>query len=885
MLTFFQDLVEISPDLLWQCDAEGVWTYLNPAWEIPFGFKPAEMLGRKICDFQPPEFANRHAEAFSRVRRGETLKGFEVVLLSKSGQKMHLIITAKPILAGDGLFLGALGTALNVSAQHQAEKEMSSTCFKETEDALRESEDRYKIIFLTCPDPLSITAIDGTFLEINEGFSQFFGHTHDEVIGRTALELKIWPNPEARKEMVATLMTHGRFTNFEADFRRKDGSLKSTLMSGSIVKIRNIPHILMTIHDISARKQLERELKESATRYRMIIELAVDAFFHGDAKGNFIEVNTRAIELTGYSREELLRLNMKDLFSADALKHAPLRYDLVDTGQAVASQRELRTKDGRIRQIEMHSKRMPDGTYQAFFHDITVRKQAEEAIANEKERLSVTLRSIGDGVITTDIHGRIHLLNRVAEHLTGWTQQEAQDRPLTEVFHIIDERSRESVPPPAGKVLASTDTVEPEIPTLLVARDGSERLISSCGSPIMDQNNSVIGIVLVFRDMTEKTKLLEISQNNQKLEALGVLAGGIAHDFNNLLGGIFGFMELAFTECHEPTVANFLNNAMATIKRARSLTQQLLTFAKGGTPVRTVAPLFPFLRQSAQFALSGSNVSCRCQVPDGLWPCNIDTNQIGQVIDNLVINAQQAMPMGGEILLSAVNLTLENQASPGLPAGNYVRVSITDTGIGIPRDILPRIFDPFFTTKSKGHGLGLATSHSILRRHNGAITVESEPGKGSTFHIFLPASPGNSAQADKATQVRHVGQGRFLIMDDEKTVRDILAAFLQNFGYQVVAMADGRSALDYFLAEHQAGRHFAGIVLDLTVPGGLGGKDIIANLRAVAPDLPIIVFSGYAEDPIMASPAKFGFTASLRKPFLRCELEDVLVRHIQVHDS
>ncbi|HNW34903.1 MAG TPA: ATP-binding protein, partial [Candidatus Ozemobacteraceae bacterium] len=526
-----------------------------------------------------------------------------------------------------------------------------------------------------------------------------------------------------------------------------------------------------------------------------------------------------------------------------------------------------------------------DGTYQSFFHDITVRKQAENAIANEKERLSVTLRSIGDGVITTDIRGRIHLMNRVAEHLTGWTQQEAQDRPLAEVFHIINEQTREPAEPPVGKVLISAGTAESDIPALLVARDRSEHLVSSCGSPIMDKNNTVIGTVLVFRDMTEKTKLLEISQNNQKLEALGVLAGGIAHDFNNLLGGIFGFMELALAKCHEPLVADFLTSALGTIKRARGLTQQLLTFAKGGTPVRTTTSLFPFIQQSAQFALSGSNVSCRCQVPDGLWPCHIDVNQIGQVIDNLVINAQQAMPMGGEVLISAVNLTLEKQNSPGLPAGKYVQVSVADSGIGIPHNLLPRIFDPFFTTKSKGQGLGLATSHSIIRRHTGAILVDSEPGKGSTFHLYLPAAPAPLPRKDAAAQVRHAGQGRFLIMDDEKSVRDILTAFLQHLGYQVVAMADGRSALSYFLSEHQAGRPFAGLILDLTIPGGLGGKDIIADLRAVAPDLPVIVFSGYAEDPIMANPVEFGFTASLRKPFLKCELEEILNRHIRTSGS
>ncbi|HEY9071898.1 MAG TPA: PAS domain S-box protein [Candidatus Ozemobacteraceae bacterium] len=874
-LSFFQTLAENSRDLMWRCDARGVFVYLNPAWEQLFGYTLPEMLGRRFSEFQATTSAASNEREFDQLRRGKVLKGVCGIMLAKNGREIQLLGDVWPIFDADSTFLGTQGIAYDITERHRAEK-----IAQDTMEALVESEERYKIAFHTFPDALSITSLDGVYQEINQGFTVHTGYTAEEVIGRSSLELNIWADPRDRDRLTAGLREHGRVTNLEANFRRKDGAILTGLMSASLCKIRNVPHILSTSRDISERKKIEREIEMSARRYRMLIELAMDAFFQGDEQGNFIDVNTTAVELTGYSREELLRMNMRDLFSCETLNHVPLRYDLLDHGESLASQRELRTKSGHPRLIEMHSKRMPDGTYQAFFHDITLRKQIEEAVAAERERLSVTLRSIGDGVITTDTLGKVQLVNRVAEELTGWSQQEAGGRPLPEVFRILDERAREPVETAIDRVLASAATIESDVPVILVARDGSERLVTSCGSPLMDRNNSVIGGVLVFRDMTEKTRLLEITQNNQKLEALGVLAGGIAHDFNNLLGGIFGFMELAQQGCSDPRVSGYLNNAIATIRRARGLTQQLLTFAKGGTPLRSLAPLPPLIRESALFALSGSNVSCRFQLPDDLWPCSIDTNQIGQVIDNIVINAQQAMPAGGEVLITAQNLTLTGTTAHGLPAGTYVRISVSDTGTGISRDILPRIFDPFFTTKSQGQGLGLATSHSILRRHSGAIEAESEPGRGSTFHLFLPAMPHPAPQDGPPLRPSHTGHGRVLIMDDEPVVRDVLGSFLELLGYEIFPMAEGKDTLAFFEAETRVGRPFTALFLDLTIPGGLGGKEIIGSLRRQAPDLPVFVVSGYAEDPIMATPAEFGFTASLRKPFLMADLEELLALHM-----
>ena len=316
--------------------------------------------------------------------------------------------------------------------------------------------------------------------------------------------------------------------------------------------------------------------------------------------------------------------------------------------------------------------------------------------------------------------------------------------------------------------------------------------------------------------------------------------------------------------------------------RARDLTRQLLTFAKGGAPIRTLGPLFPFVEESARFALSGGRATCTIDVASDLWPCNFDRNQIGQVIGNLVINAQQAMPGAGAIRISARNARLRQNEATVLPAGDYVVVAIEDSGIGIPADTLTRIFDPFFTTKETGRGLGLSTCHSIMRRHEGAITAESTPGKGSTFCLYLPAAraPVSDSGQDKS-KAMHRGSGAVLVMDDDKAVRKVLQAMIASMGYSVESVGDGVAALDLFVNRSASGQQFRAVLLDLTVVGGMGGMEAVHALRALDGKVPLFVTSGYAEDPVMQDPTAHGFLASLRKPFAMADLSELFELHVQ----
>lgn len=372
----------------------------------------------------------------------------------------------------------------------------------------------------------------------------------------------------------------------------------------------------------------------------------------------------------------------------------------------------------------------------------------------------------------------------------------------------------------------------------------------------------------------------EVSQRNQKLESLGILAGGIAHDFNNLMGGIFGYIDLAIQDSADEKVTSYLSKSLNTIDRARSLTQQLLTFSKGGAPVLTSTNLFPLIQETVQFSLSGSNVTCIYEIDQNLSPCIIDKNQLCQVIDNLTINAQQSMPMGGAIELTAKNISISGIDNPVIKQGNYVKISIKDYGIGISKKIISNIFDPFYTTKFKGQGLGLATCFSIINRHGGTIEVDSVIEKGSTFHVYLPASS-EPVSVEIEKKINHNGAGRIVVMDDQSVILETTGIMLKSFGYTVVSKTNGKDTLKFFTEEMKRKGRIAAFIIDLTIPGGIGGTEVASAIRKTGSKIPIFASSGYADDPVMKNPEKFGFASAISKPFTKNELAEMLENYFR----
>lgn len=369
----------------------------------------------------------------------------------------------------------------------------------------------------------------------------------------------------------------------------------------------------------------------------------------------------------------------------------------------------------------------------------------ELKLMHSEKWLSTILNSIGDGVIATDEKGCLTFMNPVAEVLTGWTEAESLNKPLEEIFHIINELSRKKVESPVQEVLKRGNIVGLANHTILVARDGTERMIADSGSPILDEQKNIIGVVLVFRDVTANRKLEIELQRSQKLESLGILAGGLAHDLNNLLTAIMGNLYAAKKEAPVDSKMYRLTQAAEECAlRVKEITRQFITFSKGGVMMNQEASLLDFLPKMLEFVLSESKIRSELRIPENLWMVKIDVLQIQQILHNIVLNAYQSMLARegeeGEIVISAENLPLEKQDRP-LPLQNhpYVRIAITDRGEGIPPENLPLIFDPYFTTKKDGSGLGLATSFAIIAKHKGLLTVESEVKKGSSFYVYLPA--------------------------------------------------------------------------------------------------------------------------------------------------
>ena len=524
-----------------------------------------------------------------------------------------------------------------------------------------------------------------------------------------------------------------------------------------------------------------------------------------------------------------------------------------------------------------------------FMRDVTARNRYQESLAAEHERLLVTLRSIGDGVITTDTAGRVTLLNRVAETLCGWPLADALGQPLSRVFRVVHERTLEPREDPVSQVLRTNAVIELANHTALIARDGSRRLIADSGAPIRDAAGRLIGVVLVFRDVTEKQRIEDALLRARQLEAIGFLAGGIAHDFNNILTALFG--NISLMRLHVPPdspMRALLEQADQAFYRARDLTQQLLTFAKGGAPLKKTGSLRALIEDTARFLLHGTKTVTSFTFPDDLWSAEFDPGQMSQALSNILLNAIQVMPAGGTITVGGSNIRLRANEVPPLKEGPYVRLFIEDEGPGIPETDRERVFHPYFTTKESGTGLGLATAYSVVQRHGGHIGI-GDSRRGARFEIYLPAADTHSTSAADERPARGEpdgGRGYVVIMDDEEPVRTVCADILGHLGYEVELVADGESLVSLYGTRFAEGRRPDAVIVDLTVPGGMDGREAARRILAIDRDARLLVSSGYCNDPVMSAYRDHGFVGVIAKPYDVRELAANLARVMRAsHDK
>jgi len=496
--------------------------------------------------------------------------------------------------------------------------------------------------------------------------------------------------------------------------------------------------------------------------------------------------------------------------------------------------------------------------------DVTARKRAELALTAEKERFAVMIREMDESVVTVDLEDRITFLNDSAAKLLHVTS-DALGKPWNEVAPLQLGQPPQPVPWPRsekGSVALPAD-VQLALPRAPV------RYVEGCVAPLHGPANQTAGAIIVFRDVTDRHLLQSQLQRAATLESVGVLAGGIAHDFNNILTALLANLSLAEMDAAPGTeLALYLREAHAATDRAAALARQLLTFAKGGDPLLAAVDLGKAIEEVTRFTLRGTRVEPVFELARDLWPAQADAGQFSQIIQNLVLNASQSMPDGGTIRIAAGNEELRGGHRSGLPPGRYVRLIVSDTGVGIARDAMDKIFTPYFTTKSGGNGLGLAVVYSIVKKHHGAIDVRSVVTQGTSFDILLPAA--HTAAGESSSSPRRGRgdvHGRILVMDDEAAILRVVSSYLRTLGMTVETTTDGEQAVAAYRNALATGKRFDAVVMDLTVPGKMGGREAITELRTLDPEVRAIVASGYSSDPVLANYTAFGFSAVAAKPF------------------
>lgn len=507
--------------------------------------------------------------------------------------------------------------------------------------------------------------------------------------------------------------------------------------------------------------------------------------------------------------------------------------------------------------------------------EIIERQKKEVELWESSERYRALAENSFDLISEISIHGQYLYVSPNYKDVLGYEPQELIGTNITNYINPEDYNIK-------------SFNFNPNFETALIhiifrfKHKNGEWLWSECTKKSYRTASDEIRWVMVTRDITYRKKVEEELIKANKLESIGLLAGGIAHDFNNILNILWGNISLIKLMVNsKDDIYKRLQIIDKGFQRARELCQQLTTFAKGGAPIKKITSIVDLLKESANFTMRSTNVSFNLNFVEPLWPVEVDEGQINQVFNNLIINAIEAMPNGGKLEAKIENIIINEMNDLTLRKGKYIKITLMDTGNGIPMEILPKIFDPYFTTKQRGTGLGLTTTYSIIKKHEGNILVDSKPGYGTVFEIFLPVSEPKDKAEETKIYKQHFHKGKILIMDDEPDILDLLKNILIQFGYQVTTSKNGLEALKLYQKALKSGLTFQVVIMDLTITGGMGGKETVTKLLKIDSNAKVIVSSGYSNDPVMANYTDLGFCGVLTKPYTPEELSKVLSQVIE----
>jgi len=883
-----ENLLDSSADAIGVVDAKGRIIRWNAASEEIFGYSAADLKEKHFSEVyeDPAELEIM----LTRLRRDGFVRKYEINMKKKDGSIAPFNLSINLLYDGQHNLTGSLCIARDRSDTRRALAELQMlnerleneiTERKKMEHDLRENRETLRALLDAMPESIFLIGRGGVIVAANETSAKRLGKGLDELIGSKMSELIPSEVVKRRKAYTDEAIRTGRAVRFED---MHDGMFLDNFIRPIINAEGKVSKLAVFSLDITARKRAEEALREHLNFLQTLIDTIPSPIFYKNVEGIYLGCNKALVDFLGLPKEEIIGKSVYDVYSKDlADKYSEMDAALFRQPGVQIYDFSMDRGDGARRDTNFlkATYSTADGTLAGLLGvmiDITERKQAEAALRESEEKYRGLIETTSTGYVILDTEGKVLDANPEYVRLTGHKElKEILGRSVI-AWTAEQDRGKNAA---AIKQCLKTGLVK-HLELDYAGGDGRSIPVEINATAI--RTSEGIKLIALVRDITdrkraeeERAKLEAQLVQAQKMEAIGTLAGGIAHDFNNILTAILGNIGLGLLDQNMGDQGRQrLAAAEKACQQAQSLARQLLTFAKGGAPIKELVSLENLVAEAASLACRGSQVRCEYAFAQDLMAIAGDPGQIHQAFQNLVINAIQAMPQGGTIEITGENIKVGNHGRLPLETGNYVKVSIKDKGTGIPEKYLQKIFDPYFTTKQQGSGLGLATAYSIVNNHHGQISAESKLGEGSTFHVYLPASDQKIMQQPKEITELLSGKGKILVMDDEAMVREVLGMMLLTLGYEAKFAEDGVEAIELFSQAQGSADPFAAAILDLTVPGGMGGKEAMERFLEIDPQVKAIVSSGYFDDPIMADFQKYGFAGVIAKPYKVAELGKVL---------
>jgi len=758
---------------------------------------------------------------------------------------------------------------------------------KKAEEELRRSEEKFRTIFEKANDIIIVINKSGKIVDLNK--KEVFGYKRNEIINKRFSDLSFFAGNSVElmiKDFKNLLSEKIPFAIREFCLIDINGETFYVEAVTQLLKRKdNVKGVLSIIRDVTDRKKTELALIESEQINRAILEHSPIGVSVRNRYGKLISVNNAWKNIWSITDDdfdldktfERATFNFNERDNYLGIWQSKVKDIYRKGGYLYIPELKLLKEKNKDRWISHHFYAIKNNEDQVdriviLTEDITERKLSQNALMESEERFRTIFETARDSIFMKDREFRYTQVNPAMVQLFGTSAEDLLGKSDGDLF---GQESARHITEIDKRVLAGE--IIDEIDHRPIGK-GQERYFHIIKVPIRNQRSEIVGLCGIARDVTDQQALEEELIRTEKLESIGILAGGLAHDFNNILTSILGNISLAKIdlESDDETYA-LLNDAEKASQRAQKLTHQLLTFSRGGSPIKTVEAIKPLIYETVNFALRGTNIKPKYIIPDNLLPLEIDAGQIGQVINNLTINAAQSMPDGGIFTVIADNIRIVDD-SISLSNGSYVRISLIDTGIGISADIIGKIFDPYFTTKATGSGLGLTASYSIVKNHGGRIDVRSRENQKTVFDIYLPATTKkiseDSENVDKS--LVKIGTGRILVMDDDEMICKVMGILLSKLGFQPEFAHDGKKTIELYRDALKSDEPFAAAIIDLTIPGGMGGLEAIRELRKIDPHIRAIVSSGYSNNPIMSRYKEHGFKGIAIKPYSIQSLSNTL---------